>query len=72
MSKANVEQVKAESQGLRGPLVEDLASSDQAIMDVATSIRNGVFWEKLEDEPSLLREYGPICQDGVLERELTV
>jgi ATP-dependent helicase/nuclease subunit B len=51
---------------------EDLASADQAIMDVATCIRNGVFWKQLDDEPSVLTEYGPICQDGVLERELTV
>jgi hypothetical protein len=51
---------------------DDLASADQAIFDVATSIRNGVFWKVLDDEPAVLSEYGPICQDGVLDREVVV
>ena len=38
MSKLNVEQVKAESQGLRGPLQEDLESADAFLSEAGKTL----------------------------------
>jgi hypothetical protein len=51
---------------------EDLAAADEAIFNVAMKIRSGEFWEELPEEPAVLSEYGPICQDGVTDREVVV
>lgn len=51
---------------------EDLESADATIRDVAMRIRRGAYWEELQAEPQTLREFGPICQDDVLNREVLV
>lgn len=51
---------------------EELAAADQAIEDVAINILNGRYWKELQDEPRILQEYGPICQDGVYDRGVVV
>ncbi|MBL8850553.1 MAG: PD-(D/E)XK nuclease family protein [Planctomycetaceae bacterium] len=51
---------------------DDLASADEAIRQVVLGIRESRYWEVLESEPGVLGEYGPICQDGVMNREVVV
>lgn len=52
--------------------VEELAEADRAIEEVALGILHGRYWATLSDPPRILQEYGPICQDGVYDREVVV
>jgi ATP-dependent helicase/DNAse subunit B len=50
----------------------DLEDADETAREVARRILAGRFWVELESGPSILGEYGPICQDGVFKREVVV
>ena len=51
---------------------DDLATADEAAREVARKVLEGQYWVELTDEPKTLSEYGPICQDGVFDREIVV
>ncbi len=50
----------------------DLESADDVARQVAGRILDEEFWQELDAPPGRLGEYGPICQDGVFDREASV
>lgn len=50
----------------------DLESADEVARAVGQKILDEEFWQELDAPPGRLTEYGPICQDGVFDREATV
>ncbi len=50
----------------------DLESADEVVRTIAGRILDETFWAELDYPPDRLTEYGPICQDGVFDREAIV
>lgn len=51
---------------------EDLDAADEVARRVVRAVWAEEFWKELPAEPGWLTEFGPICQDGVFDREAIV
>lgn len=51
---------------------EDLTSADEVARQTACQILRGEFWVELDRPTKSHPEFGPICQDGVMNREAVV
>jgi ATP-dependent helicase/nuclease subunit B len=52
--------------------LEELREAEAVARRVAKQILNGEFWKELDRPTTSHPEFGPICQDGVLDREVLV
>jgi ATP-dependent helicase/nuclease subunit B len=52
--------------------IEDLREAEAVARRVAKQILNGEFWKVLDRPTTSHPEFAPICQDGVLDREVLV
>ncbi len=51
---------------------DELRSADETAREVGRRILDGDFWQELDEPPGTLQEFGAVCQDGVLGREVVV
>jgi ATP-dependent helicase/DNAse subunit B len=51
---------------------EDLRSADETAREVGRRILDGDFWQELDQPAGTLQEFDPVCQEGVLGREVVV